>query len=411
VILACVIKVVVQIEIGRYAISTGRTTMEGFNEIPGPRLMGTSWLVWWWFGMFVATTFQAAGIVSAVGQCLHQSFGNCRLPFGLYATVTEQGSVRGWTLLVAISGIALLLRGKYGMVQSVTTVLVFLFTLGTIANVALVQSTEFAISARNVWDGLSFQLPQVDNALLVAFGVFGVTGVGASELVYYPYWCLEKGYARFAGPNDDSPDWTRRAKGWVRVLHADAWLAMVVYTLATVAFYLLGAATLHGHGDVPEKDRLIATLSQMYTATLGNIGLVTFLIGAFVVLYSTFFVATASLARVLADFSHVVGRFSFRDQAHRANWISVYVVLLPVAYCTIATVISDRPKWLVTIGAIGQALTLPPIAAAAIYLRYTRTDRRITPRPLTDLMLWVTAVGMWIVGGYKVWDSVKDRIG
>ena len=36
----------------------------------------------------------------------------------------------------------------------------------------------------------------------------------------------------------------------------------------------------------------------------------------------------------------------------------------------------------------------PPIAAAAVYLRYKRTDRRIAPRPLTDILLWVTAAGM-----------------
>ena len=32
-------------------------------------------------------------------------------------------------------------------------------------------------------------------AIAAAFGTFGITGVGASELFAYPYWCLEKGYA------------------------------------------------------------------------------------------------------------------------------------------------------------------------------------------------------------------------
>ena len=34
-------------------------------------------------------------------------------------------------------------------------------------------------------------------AFTVAFAAFGIIGVGASELIYYPYWCLEKGYASF----------------------------------------------------------------------------------------------------------------------------------------------------------------------------------------------------------------------
>ena len=31
--------------------------------------------------------------------------------------------------------------------------------------------------------------------LMTAFSMFGITGVGATELYSYPYWCLEKGYA------------------------------------------------------------------------------------------------------------------------------------------------------------------------------------------------------------------------
>ncbi len=404
VIVACVIKVVVQIEIGRYCISSGKGAMEAFNEVPGPRLGGTSWLVWWWFLMFVGTIVQSAGIVSGVGQTLHLSFPDFWTRLGLFETAPDHGSVATWTVLTAASGIALLLRGRYGLVQSVTTLLVFLFTMTTIANVALVQTTEFAITAANVSDGLRFQLPAA--GALVAFSVFGVTGVGASELVYYPYWCLEKGYARFAGPRSDNPAWTRRATGWLRVLQTDAWLAMVVYTAATVAFYLLGAATLHGRGDPPQGFDLVANLSRMYSSTLAGAGYVIFLIGAFVVLYSTFFVATASLSRVLTDFTHVVGRFSFRDGRHRANWNSFYVVLLPVLYCTIAILVQEKPVLLVMIGAVGQALTLPPIAAAALYLRYKRTDRRIRPNVATDIALWTATGGMWIVGIYKLIDSV-----
>ncbi len=42
-----------------------------------------------------------------------------------------------------------------------------------------------------------------------------------------------------------SPEWTKRAAGWMRVMHIDAFGAMLIYTFATVAFYLLGAATLN----------------------------------------------------------------------------------------------------------------------------------------------------------------------
>ena len=63
----------------------------------------------------------------------------------------------------------------------------------------------------------------------------------AGERSAYPYWCVEKGYARFAGPREDSDAWRRRARGWIRVMHCDIIVSMAVYTLATVAFYMLGA--------------------------------------------------------------------------------------------------------------------------------------------------------------------------
>ena len=71
--------------------------------------------------------------------------------------------------------------------------------------------------------GLSFGLP---DDLITAFAVFGITGVGAAELIFYPIWCLEKGYARATGPRDDSPEWYERARGWMRVMKYDAWFSM-----------------------------------------------------------------------------------------------------------------------------------------------------------------------------------------
>src|SRR5918999_1480776 len=54
---SCVIKVFVQIELGRYAISSGKPTLGALHELPGPRF-GTNWLVWWWLGMLMGTVFQ-----------------------------------------------------------------------------------------------------------------------------------------------------------------------------------------------------------------------------------------------------------------------------------------------------------------------------------------------------------------
>ena len=109
---------------------------------------------------------------------------------------------------------------------------------------------------------------------------FGMTGVGAGEITAYTYWVVEKGYAAWAGPNDGSPVWVRRARGWIRVMKVDAWVAWVIYTISTAAFYMLGAAVLNPQGLVPASDEVLETISSIFSTAVGEWGAVVFLVGA-----------------------------------------------------------------------------------------------------------------------------------
>ncbi len=82
-----------------------------------------------------------------------------------------------------------------------------------------------AITGAEVARGFSFRLT---DKFTTAFAALGIIGVGAAELVYYPYWCLEKGYARHTGEPDGSEKWFARARGWRRVMRVDAWVSLAV---------------------------------------------------------------------------------------------------------------------------------------------------------------------------------------
>src|SRR6476660_4479275 len=73
ILFSCIIKVFVQVELGRYAISSGQPTLTAFDALPGPRL-GAHWLAWWWLIMMSATIFQVGGMAGGVGQALHMVF-------------------------------------------------------------------------------------------------------------------------------------------------------------------------------------------------------------------------------------------------------------------------------------------------------------------------------------------------
>jgi Mn2+/Fe2+ NRAMP family transporter len=389
IVLGCVVKVFVQVELGRYAISEGATTLEAMNRMPGPRGV-VSWLVWLWLLMYLCTCVQLAGILGGCAQvisCLGSSWSEALL-----------------AAVVAAPSALLLASGRYVFMERLSTTLVFLFTTCTVLAVVMLQWTPYAMSLDDVLAGMEFRLPPAQN-FVWAFAAFGITGVGASELIYYPYWCLEKGYARYVGPRDDSPAWAERARGWIRVMQVDAWVSLGVYTVATAAFYFLGAAVLHAKGVEVTDQNLIPDLSHMYRETLGAPGLWIFLVGAFFVLASTFLVANASNARLFADALPILRILRYSSDSRRVLVVRLACLGLP-AFNLLLFVYLETPVSLVFVGALGQAVMLPLLAALALYLRYGRTDVRLRPGSVWTLLLWVAFLSMAAIGIYQACSKI-----
>lgn len=388
IIVGCILKVFIQIELGRHAVAHGSTSLETMNLMPGPRPV-VSWLLWLWLIMFGATFFQVAGMLGGMASILALA--------GIGASKSVIACALG--ALTAI----LLVVGRYRLIEIASTWMVVAFTVCTMVAVIALQFTPYAITARNLADGFSFSLPP---SFTVAFAAFGVIGVGASELIYYPYWCLEKGYARQVGAADGSAAWTDRARGWMRVLHADAWLSCVVYTGATLAFYLLGAAVLHAKGlDVNNVD-MIMTLSHMYVETFGAWSLWLFLVGAAAVLYSTIFGATAANTRLLADAMQVFRIHQFKSEEARQRAIRWFSVLLPCSW-TILYLIWESPVTLVFVGAVAQGLMLPFLAVLALLLNHRHTHPALRTSLGWRIGLWLSAASMVAVGIYQVVTTLK----
>ena len=65
ILVSCTIKTVVQNELGRYAIATGETTLEAFDQVPGPRWR-VSWVVWLWFVAVLFSLFGLGGMLGGI---------------------------------------------------------------------------------------------------------------------------------------------------------------------------------------------------------------------------------------------------------------------------------------------------------------------------------------------------------
>ena len=481
ILIGCVIKVFAQVEFGRYSIVTGRTTMDGLNEVPGPRLrrVGSNWIVWYWFLMFMASISQLGGIVGAVGQALAISVPLTEQgrEFNEYVDLTIARQVRRtaaarddqaglpsmqseeqrlleqeiarldtelarrdaelekelgahgfnalgrrppvppddkiWAAIVAVVTVVVLVVGRYRLIQALSTAIVAMFTLVTVINLFMLQShPTWSVTWSDIVEGMSFRLPPATmvgaKPVATALATFGIIGVGAAELIAYPYWCLEKGYARFTGPRDKSAEWGERARGWMRVMRWDVWWSMFVYTFATIAFYLLGAAVLGRAGLNPEKNELIQTLSVMYEPVFGVAAQALFLFGAFAVLYSTYFVANAGHARVFPDALRVlVGREQSPVQYRKL--VRVLSGVFPMA-CLVVYILFPRPTMLVLWSGVMQAIMLPMLAVAALFFRYRRCDARLVPGRIWDVLLWISAAGMFVAGIWTFLSKLPSSV-
>ncbi len=375
ILFSCVVKTIVQAELGRYTISSGDTCLEAFNRLPGPRWR-VGWFVWLWIVWQIPGLITGSAILGSTGQVLSTAF-----------PVLNQVT---WGLILAGVTVAILLGGKYSLLEKMSTFMVISFSIITVLGAVALQFTQNAVSWQDALLGLRVQLaPLVAPAVIASVvAAFAGTGVSGGELMSYTYWCVEKGYARYAGEPDQTEAWTRRARGWVRVMQFDVWLATVIFTSTTIAFYWLGAGVLHSKGLRPADNQMIAMLQNLYTESLGPWSAGLFLVGGFFVLYSTIFSGTAGTTRLYADVLGVLKLVDFADFQARLKWIRIFTVAVPLIHSVVFAA-HVKPHTVLTIGSLASGMLIPILAMGTIWLRYYGTDRRIAPTRLTDVMLWI----------------------
>jgi Mn2+/Fe2+ NRAMP family transporter len=389
VIFSTLVKVAVQVELARWTISTGHPALTGYNKVP-PKFGPIGWVNILWVVMALSKFLQTGGIVGGVAIAF-----SILLPLGGHPLGAV--SITVWTIIVTVGSIALLYSNQYNLIERGAVLLVIVFSFVTVLIAFGLPFTPFAFTTADIVGGLTFAIPA--GALGAALAMFGITGVGADEITFYTYWCVEKGYARYVGPNDGSDEWARRANGWIRVMYKDAFVSWVIYTFGTLAFFIMGAAVLHPQGLVPEGNEMIATLERMYTDTLGPWASTLFLIGAIAVLGSTLWAGIPSWARMYTNLLAEIGLVHWHHAETRLRWIRIFTVALPVIWAV--TYLSfQSPVLMVQIGGVMTGVFLLGVVAAVWYLRRTEIDPRLYGGGLFNAVLVISSVAIVLLGIY-----------
>jgi len=245
----------------------------------------------------------------------------------------------------------------------------------------------------DVINGFRFRL--TGEEIAIAIGAFGITGVASDEIIAYNYWCLEKGYASYAGVPDGSPAWKQRAQGWINVMYLDAVVAMILYTVVTIVFYLLGAAILHGNEVIPNGNGVIETLALIYTQSLGAGAKMIYLIGAFFVLFSSVYATLAYWTRVFPDLFGQLGWIDFADLKKRKKMVSLLSLLFPFvwacAFCYI-----ELPVLMVLSGGIIGSVMLLLVVFAGWHFKY-KCAQAITAGKFYTIIFWISVASiLWV---------------
>lgn len=397
VILSCLIKYFLQVEIGRHCLVHDRSAMEALNSIPGPQFRKTSWVVLLFILAWTIAQIGSAGIIGAIAGMMFEITAS-----GIGDANQSSGGLRGvqmWAVGVVILAQVVMWRGLYSLFEKVVVGLVLMFSVTVVIGLVLLQGTDYAITSTDISSGLTFSLGENRSAAAFAvIALMGGLGVAGIELLVYPYWIREKGYSEALG-DADSPGWDDRARSWIRILKLDALSATLLATVITASYFLLGAAILYRQGIQPQGVGVVNELSAIFTGTYGAWSRGLFLIGAFCTLASTLLHTIAANGRVFTDFFCSMG-FVDRDN-EKAVTISQRTMqsIFLVAALSICLLLPEKPEQLVILSQYIIGLVGTPIAIVAIMFLAFRTDRRVRMNFVTACLLLLTvAVILGCVG-------------
>jgi|688.fasta_scaffold295350_1 Mn2+/Fe2+ NRAMP family transporter len=385
ILVSCLVKVAIQLEFGKNAIITGKTLMFSFAKLPGPTFKKGNWAIWATFILTLFKILQVGGMLGGSAIAISMIFPQIPLLI--------------WAPILAILTSFLIYKNYYSIIEKTAILMVAGFTLLTLASVLAISFTPFGFSFSDVLTGLRFELPP--HLVFIAIGAFGITGVASDEIIAYTYWCLEKGYASYTGANDGSEEWQLRANGWIKIMQLDAIVAMVIYTVVTAAFYLLGASILYGQKEIPEGNELINSLALIYTQSLGSEARLAYLAGAFFVLYSSVFATLAYWSRLFPDIFGQLGWINPESLTDRKKWVAILAWLFPCLW-VIAYLFVEMPTFMILSGGAVGSILLLIVVFAAINFRSHNKFLKIASGPVSEIMFWLSVASIASISVYGI---------
>jgi Mn2+/Fe2+ NRAMP family transporter len=378
---AIALKWIINREIGRYAVCTGRTLLAGFTGLPHGRV-----------ALWVILAPQAVVAVAAIA--------------GLAASAATAlilvlpGNVRIWTLAAVLASAALVFFGRYRVIERAAMMMGVALAVS-----AVITAVAVGPRAGALWSGL---VPRWSERVEIqeVLPWLGFMLSGAAGLIWYSYWITAKGYGLAGSPEADpralDAAAIERLRGWIRQMTFDNTVAVVGTFLVAGSFLVLGAELLQPRGLVPEEQRVAATLGRLLGDVWGPTGFWFMISAVFVGFWDTVLSDQDGHARTFADGTRlaVPRARTMSEERLRRGFVAVLVTALPIG---LYLVIGEPVTLLKIAGAI-EAAHIPVVAALTLVLNARVLPRELRPARVTMIATAGAAMFFAAFAVYYLWS-------
>ncbi|MCY3842151.1 MAG: Nramp family divalent metal transporter [Acidobacteria bacterium] len=394
----------------RFTNATGRSMLDAYSTAPG------KWPLWY---VLVTTLVQCAlgqaGRLVAAAAVLYFVFSE---QMGLPVPIPVYGLVLG------VAAVALLLLGRYSVMEQVTKVLAGILFLSTVG-VYVVDPAPFGALAHYV----QVEIPGGSWLIIAAF--LGLLPTGIDVSLQASEWGKAKRVgmglirerlermglapafdpmrARRADLQVDTtalPEHAREyCRRWFRIAQLDFGLGHVVSFVIASLFLLLAAVWLYP--SPVEGNAVMGEIARIFTDSVGPAMMLVFIIGAFAATFSTAFnyfdgwprvvgACCRNLFRPTAALSGVAQEDL--GEEHRRRWYSEFnIYRLTMFYSLVASVAIiagvPRPVWLVLVASALALFVAPVVFFLNLYYCLTvipKTDEVFYPSLLERGFAWLS---------------------
>lgn len=354
-------------EVGRYAVVSGQTLLDGFRNLKGPR----GWAVWLIFLPGIAAgVATVAGIAALAGSAM---------------MIALPGAQVFYAPALIIVSVILVVSGHYKGIDKLSSVLAIILCIAVIASaaVALPAFDEFG-------GGLVPGLPDDFDPYFVLPWV-GFLLSGAAGIIWFAYWVLARGYGGGIAGDDDHAEREKisdeekveRLKKWLRAMDHTAILAVLAGGFVTIAFLVLGAEILAEEGIVPEGVEVAEDLTRLLGEIWGAPGEWIILAGIMIALWGTIIANQDGWGRTFADATLLLqknrGQGGDKWYQKRTPLKNAYALVFTAAIPLVVFFAVREPVDILAVGGTVSATHMPVVIFLTIYLNRKRLPPGLRP--------------------------------